>query len=48
MNYELLKLRYLTLLLVFVQTLMYGQHTMDIKARFNMPEKIIHIEQKLR
>uniref|UniRef100_UPI00404A01FE metalloprotease n=2 Tax=Gelidibacter sp. TaxID=2018083 RepID=UPI00404A01FE len=48
MKYELLKLRYLTLLLVFVQTVTYGQHTMDIKARFDMPKKIIHIEQKLR
>lgn len=48
MIHELLKLRYLTLLLVFIQTVIYGQHTMDIKARFDMPEKIIHIEQQLR
>src|SRR5690606_23655641 len=48
MIHELLKLRYLILLFVFIQTLMYGQHTIDIKARFDMPKKLIHIEHHLR
>ena len=48
MNYELLKLHYLTFLFVIVQVLMYGQNAIDIKARFDMTKKIIHIEQQLR
>ncbi len=43
-----MKLRCLALLFVFFHTWIYAQHTLDIKARFDMPNKTIHIEQQLR
>jgi len=43
-----MKLRFLTLGLIFTQSLMFGQNTIDIKAYFDMSKKIIHIEQNIR
>ncbi len=48
MNHNLLKSLYLTLIFILVTAITYGQNTIDISARFDMEQKIIHIEQKIR